>query len=258
MGRYKGFRPDWESEAPVPGSWRSLFKWGDPESFKEPNERLYRLCKETFALTDEDFREKENEGNEPAAPEVPSGLNDEQLAGLREIVGEAGVSTRSHDRLGVAYGNTMWDLYRLREKIAEYLPDAVVYPGSREDVEALVAWSVFHGVPLQVYGGGSSVTRGLEARRGGITLDMRRRFNKVVSFDEANQTITVEAGLSGPDLEAALNEAPRRFGARRRYTCGHFPQSFEYSSVGGWVVTRGAGSAATTSRLMRSVRMWTR
>ena len=51
--------------------------------------------------------------------------------------------------------------------------------------------------------------------------------------------------MSGPDLEQALNEAPERFNAARKYTCGHFPQSFEYSAVGGWVVTRGAGQNST-------------
>jgi alkyldihydroxyacetonephosphate synthase len=74
---------------------------------------------------------------------------------------------------------------------------------------------------------------------------MRLRFNKVVSFNEIDQAVTVEAGISGPRLEAALNDAVRKFGAKRAYTCGHFPQSFEYSSVGGWVVTHGAGQNST-------------
>lgn len=83
------------------------------------------------------------------------------------------------------------------------------------------------------------------AIKGGISLDMRKRFNKILSFNEVDQTITVQAGLSGPALEEALQDAPNRFGAKRQYTCGHFPQSFEYSSVGGWVVTRGAGQNST-------------
>ena len=74
---------------------------------------------------------------------------------------------------------------------------------------------------------------------------MRRHFTDVIAFNETDQTITVEAGISGPALEEALNQAPERFGAARRYTCGHFPQSLEYSSVGGWVVTRGAGQNST-------------
>ncbi len=127
----------------------------------------------------------------------------------------------------------------------ENLPDAVVYPGSKEEIERIVAFCHENSVPLYVYGGGSSVTRGVEAVCGGITLDLRRRFTKVISFNETDQTITVESGISGPDLEDALNRAPERFGAQRRYTCGHFPQSFEYSAVGGWVVTRGAGQNST-------------
>ena len=74
---------------------------------------------------------------------------------------------------------------------------------------------------------------------------MRLRFNKVIDFNEIDQTITVEAGMSGPKLEETLNNAVKLFGAKRAYTCGHFPQSFEYSSVGGWVVTRGAGQNST-------------
>ena len=74
---------------------------------------------------------------------------------------------------------------------------------------------------------------------------MRRNFNKVISFNEIDQTITVQAGMSGPDLEKTLQNAPELFGAKRQYTCGHFPQSFEYSSVGGWTVTRGAGQNST-------------
>jgi alkyldihydroxyacetonephosphate synthase len=74
---------------------------------------------------------------------------------------------------------------------------------------------------------------------------MHPNFNKVISFNETDQTITVEAGMSGPKLEGILNDAVKLFGAQRAYTCGHFPQSFEYSVVGGWVVTRGAGQNST-------------
>jgi alkyldihydroxyacetonephosphate synthase len=69
--------------------------------------------------------------------------------------------------------------------------------------------------------------------------------NKVIKFNETNQTITVEPGMSGPALEKTLNSAKQLFHAQRAYTCGHFPQSFEYSCVGGWVVTRGAGQNST-------------
>jgi alkyldihydroxyacetonephosphate synthase len=245
MARYKGFKPEWEDTAPPAGSFRSILKWGDPGEFKEPNERLYRLMKEHFGLSDADFREKRQEGLEQVPEGWPCGLAEEQLRALGAIVGEEHLRTDTYTRLEVAYGKTMWDLYRLREGIMEHLPDAVLYPGSAEEIEQIVAYCDRREIPLYLYGGGSSVTRGVEPYRGGVSLDMRRRFNKVLSFNETDQTITVEAGISGPDLEAALQAAPERFGARRRYTCGHFPQSFEYSCVGGWVVTRGAGQNST-------------
>ena len=112
----------------------------------------------------------------------------------------------------------------------------MLYPETTGQVEQIVAYSTEHHIPLYVYGGGSSGTRGVEPVKGGISLDMRRNFNKVISFNEIDQTITVQAGMSGPDLEKTLQSAPELFGAKRQYPCGHFPQSFEYSSVGGWTV----------------------
>ncbi|MBD9071101.1 MAG: FAD-binding oxidoreductase [Ruminococcaceae bacterium] len=197
--------------------------------------------KETFHMTDDDFKVKQEMGLEEVDYDIPCRLSDDQIAALEAIVGKANVSTDNYDRLSVAYGKTMVDLMRLRKHIVENVPDAVVYPKNREDIIALVKYCCEQKIPMYVYGGGSSVTRGVEAVKGGITLDMRKNFNKVISFSEHNQTITVEAGMSGPKLEETLNNAVSTLGATRAYTCGHFPQSFEYSSVGGWAVTRGAG-----------------
>ncbi|EFW39055.1 FAD binding domain protein [Treponema phagedenis F0421] len=176
---------------------------------------------------------------------LPVNLASEHIEKLKEIFGEAEVSTRAADRIAVAYGKTMYDAYRLREGILENIPDVVVFPSDHKQIVALVEYCNTHKIPVYVYGGGSSVTRGVEAVKGGITLDMRKNFNKVLSFNETNQTITVQVGMSGPQLEAHLNNAQKEFNAKRAYTCGHFPQSFEYSSVGGWIVTRGAGQNST-------------
>ena len=140
----------------------------------------------------------------------------------------------------------MLDALRLRRKLVENIADAVVAPRSTEDVRKIVGYANEHKIPLYIFGGGSSVTRGMEATLGGsISLDMSRHMTKVVSFNEIDQTITVQAGISGPALEHILNHAPKELGAKRKHTLGHFPQSFEYSSVGGWVVTRGAGQNST-------------
>ena len=241
MSKSKKFVPDWYHEKAPERSYRSILKWGDPEAFKAPNSKLYELMKETFHMTDDDFKVKQEMGLEEVDYDIPCRLSDDQIAALEAIVGKANVSTDNYDRLSVAYGKTMVDLMRLRKHIVENVPDAVVYPKNREDIIALVKYCCEQKIPMYVYGGGSSVTRGVEAVKGGITLDMRKNFNKVISFSEHNQTITVEAGMSGPKLEETLNNAVTTLGTKRDYTIRHFPHSYEKTSVGGWAVTRGAG-----------------
>ncbi|MDD3946441.1 MAG: FAD-binding oxidoreductase [Clostridia bacterium] len=242
---YKGFRPDWQEKRAPEGSYRSILKWGDPEFFKVPKENLFKMIKKQFNMTDDDFRAPKEMGYETVEYDVPIQLNESQIAKFREIVGAENVKTDCYSRLSVAYGKTMYDLMRLRKHIVENIPDVVLYPSEASEIEKIVEFCNKELIPVYVYGGGSSVTRGVECMKGGISLDMRPNFNKVIKFNEINQTITVQAGMSGPQLEQVLNEAPERFGAKRRYTCGHFPQSFEYSSVGGWTVTRGAGQNST-------------
>ncbi|MDR3145962.1 MAG: FAD-binding oxidoreductase [Treponema sp.] len=244
--RYKNFEPAWYHGKVPADSYRSIFKWGDPDTIKAPRESLYKMMKLRFDLRDEDFKEySENLGLDPVRFDIPIRLTQAQLDGFAEIVGKEYLRTDDYARLSVAYGKTMYDLLRIRNRIVENIPDAVLYPDSKEQIERIVARCAEWKIPLYVYGGGSSVTRGVECVRGGISLDMRLRFNKAVSFNEIDQTITVEAGMSGPRLEEILNNAEKVFGAKRAYTSGHFPQSWEYSSVGGWVVTHGAGQNST-------------
>ncbi|MCE5189230.1 MAG: FAD-binding oxidoreductase [Eubacteriales bacterium] len=243
---YHGFEPKWIRGEFPKDSYRSIFKWGNPLEIKAPKESLFRLMKEKFGMTDADFQTyRENTGFDRVAFSLPISLGERELDTFRAIVGSEYVRTDDYARLSVAYGKTMYDLLRLRNKIIENVPDAVLYPDTKEQIERIVAFCEEQRIPVYVYGGGSSVTRGVECVKSGISLDLRLRFNKVVSFNEVDQTITVEAGMSGPKLEETLNHAQQLFNAKRAYTCGHFPQSFEYSSVGGWVVTRGAGQNST-------------
>ncbi|MEG1383665.1 MAG: FAD-binding oxidoreductase [Oscillospiraceae bacterium] len=243
---YKDFEPKWVQGEFPKNSYRSIFKWGDPAQIKPPKESLYKMLKETFGLNDDDFNNySEDLGFDEVKYDIPTKLGKKQLEEFEKIVGSEFVRVDDYARLSVAYGKTMYDIMRLRNKIVENIPDAVLYPDTKEQIEQIIAYCAKEKIPVYVYGGGSSVTRGVECMKGGISLDMRLRFNKVVSFNEVDQTITVESGMSGPKLEETLNNAVSLFGAKRAYTCGHFPQSFEYSSVGGWVVTRGAGQNST-------------
>lgn len=246
MSKKDGFYPDWlNKEAAPKGSYREIFKWGSPTEFKVPKRSLFEIMKKMFQMTDDDFKEPKEIGYEKVDFDMPIKLTEKQIDSLKQIVGEKNVRADPYARLSVAYGKTMHDLMRLRKKIIENIPDVVLYPESKEQIEKIVKFVTEEKIPLYVYGGGSSVTRGVECMKGGISLDMRLNFNKVIKFNEINQTITVEAGMSGPDLEKHLNNATSEFGAKIKYTCGHFPQSFEYSSVGGWTVTRGAGQNST-------------
>lgn len=241
----KGFTPKWYNEAPPEGSYRSILKWGDHNEFKHPNQKLYELMKKTFHMTDEDFLSPKNMGLEKVSYNKPISLTEEQIEEFRKIVGDENVKTDEYSRLQIAYGKTMYDLMRLRLGIVENVPDIVLYPRNKDDIVNIVKYCSKEKIPVYVYGGGSSVTRGVECTKGGVSLDMRVHMKRVLKFNEKNQTITVEAGMSGPDLEKTLNNAVKLFNAKRAYTCGHFPQSFEYSVVGGWIVTRGAGQNST-------------
>ncbi|MEG0546720.1 MAG: FAD-binding oxidoreductase [Oscillospiraceae bacterium] len=244
---YKGFEPKWVKNPAPEDSYRSIFRWGDPNFFKVPKESLYSLMKDKFKLTDDDFKDYTDElGFEKVdLSGYPSKMDKKHIKAFEEIFGKEFVTTEDYPRLSVAYGFTGYDALRLRHKRFDSLPDVVVYPDTSEQIEKAVAYCTENKIPLYVFGGGSSVTRGVEPIKGGLSMDMRKRFNKVINFNEVDQTITVQAGMSGPKLEETLNNAQSRYGAKRAFTCGHFPQSFEYSSVGGWVVTRGAGQNST-------------
>ncbi len=242
---WKGYKPPWREEAPAEKSYRSIFKWGDPRGFKHPNEKLYREIKNVFGLSDDDFRTRKNEGNEPVQFNRPAGLKKSQIEKIARIVGRENISSDQYDRLKFSTGKTIEEAMKLRKGIIEKVTDLVVHPRHKEDVKELVKLCNRERIPVYVFGGGSSVNFGLRPAKGGITLVLSTHMNKIVRLSELNQTVTVEAGILGPALEEALNNAPAKFGTKHRYTCGHFPQSFEYSSAGGWVVTLGSGQASS-------------
>ncbi len=245
MAKRDEFRPDWFEGKMPGGSFRSILKWGDPDAYKHPNRKLYALMKVTFGLDDSHFAKPFETGMESVPENMPCALEARHVQAFRSIVGDGNLFTDVYHRLQVGYGKTMLDAMRLRKGIIENIPDLVLHPRGRADLRAIIDYCDANLIPVYIYGGGSSVTRGVEAVKGGVTLDMRVHLNKVLRFDEKNHTITVEAGMSGPELERQLRNAVELHKASRAYTCGHLPQSFEYSAVGGWVTTRGSGQNST-------------
>ena len=245
MVKKKKFVPNWFNQPTPPGTYRSLFKWGDPAGFKHPNSGLVRLIMERFHLVESDLQTPQQLGLEMLQEEIPVNLAPQHIDALKAIVGSENCASDTYARIRCSYGGSMMAALRLRRRIIENLPDLVLTPRTAAEIQQVIDYCDQHLVPVYVHGAGSTVTRGMEAVKGGVTLDMSRHMKRVLSFNEVDQTITVEPGMTGPELEDLLNHAPERLDARRRYTCGHFPQSFEYSSVGGWVVTRGAGQNST-------------
>ena len=241
----KTFIPDWTETAPRPESYRSIFKWGAPDAFKHPNKRLYKLLKQTFGLDDRYFLKKQKEGNEPVKCGRKVRLSRNHITALARIVGKENVNSDDYSRVKYAYGRTVEEAILLRTGIADKTADLVVHPRSKEDVQKIVAYCDRNRIPVYVYGGGSSVNFGLRPSRGGISLVLNTHMNRIIELNETNQTVRVQPGMMGPAYEDMLNNAPEKLGAKRRYTCGHFPQSFEFSSVGGWVVTLGSGQASS-------------
>ncbi len=220
-------------------TYRSIFKWGDPAHNEVLEEGTLRYVKQIFNLTDSDVSEQYLAGNEKVALKKKSRLSSANLTALRKIVGADNVSADDYERAYHSYGKFYLDLLKLRLGRVDTPPDAVVYPRNEDDVIALVKFCNTKKIPITPFGGHSSVTRGVETPKGGISLDMTRHMNAVIRVNEANSSVTVQSGMYGPPLEQFLNSY------KDGYTCGHFPQSFEFSTVGGWAVTRGAGQAST-------------
>jgi alkyldihydroxyacetonephosphate synthase len=139
------------------------------------------------------------------------------------------------DRLRHARGQSLPDWIALRSGRLQFFPDGVSYPTSTQDVRQVIDWAVQHDIVLIPYGGGTSVVghiNPLPSDRPVLTVDLSR-LSHLHAIDETSRLATFGAGVRGPDLEAKLRASG--------LTLGHFPQSFEYSTLGGWVVTRSTG-----------------
>ncbi|MBW2651307.1 MAG: FAD-dependent oxidoreductase, partial [Deltaproteobacteria bacterium] len=195
MGKNNDFYPDWYEDIPPANSYRTILKWGGMDKFKHPNRGLYKLIKDTFDMTDEDFSTPHDMALEEVSFQMPSALSPEDMAAFEKMVGDENVKTDDFSRLETTYGKTTYDAFRLREGIVENLPGAVIHPRNKEDISEIVKYCNEEKIPVYVFGGGSSVTRGFECMRGGITLDMRTHMKRILKLNEENHTVTVEPGI---------------------------------------------------------------
>jgi len=144
-------------------------------------------------------------------------------------------------RAGHTYGKSFRDVVRGVERDFAAAPDLVAHPRDEADVAALLDWATSARVVLVPYGGGSSVVGGVEATAAGgytgvVSLDLGR-LDRVVEVDATSRAARIQAGVFGPALEEQLRP--------HGLTLRHFPQSFEFSTLGGWIATRSGGHYAT-------------
>ncbi len=178
----------------------------------------------------------------PTVPVLPpSALDgDPLLIELRDICGDGAVTDHAAARLRRATGRSYLDLLALRSGALQHAPDAVVVPGGSAEIAATLRACARSRCAVVPFGGGTSVVGGVTALRGDhravIALDLSR-LDRCLALDPVSLTATFEAGTTGPQAEAAL--------AVRGLTLGHFPQSFEYATIGGFAATRSAGQASS-------------
>ncbi len=223
------------TELPRRSVWNG---WGDPA-------RVHGLSERSWG-----FLEREIGAKPRLLPERPvplgnlqlreSSLDAAALDALRSALGAEYVSQEREVLAEHLGGKSYPDLYRARQGDGSHAPDVVVFPGDESGVQAVMDICAAHDLALVPFGGGTSVVGGVEGDRGGkravVTLDLRR-LSTLVHLDPLSETATLGAGMRGPEAEAALH--PHGF------TLGHYPQSHQQATIGGYVATRSAGQAST-------------
>jgi len=157
-------------------------------------------------------------------------------AGLRAVL-----TAEPYERLLHAYGKSYPETVRAFGRDFANAPDLVALPANESEIAAVLDWASGAKVAVIPFGAGSSVVGGVEPAVGGdfagaVSLDMRL-FDRVLEVDATSRAARIQSGIRGPAIEAALK--PHGLAIR------HFPQSFEFSTLGGWIATRSGGHFAT-------------
>ena len=148
-------------------------------------------------------------------------------------------SDERYERVSHALGKAYRDVVRGFAGEFENPPDLVAFPRDESEIETVLSWAEAEGAAVIPFGGGTSVVGGVEPRLGErpvVTMDLRR-LDRVLEVDPASLAARIQAGATGPRLEEQLRE--------HGLTLRHFPQSFEYATLGGWIATRAGGHFAT-------------
>jgi len=220
--------------------------WGDPAAAKPLSDGIRSLLKQAVGLQGAD-----RPALDPDEVRLrPSALAKADLDALAAIVGAEYCRTAHRDRLLHAGGKSTLDLLRRKDPGVQDAPDAVLLPADEDAIAAILRHCSERGIAVVPFGGGTSVVGGLDPARGEfgavVSLDLRR-LDRLIDLDEVSGQAVFGAGVTGPDAERLLGE--------RGFSLGHFPQSFEYVTIGGSAATRSSGQdSAGYGRLNDMVR----
>ena len=221
---------------PTPGrSELSLAGWGDPAQASPLPESLHALLRQALGVS--------------AGPAAPGSADQLTLSPIRlphavhadmaEVVGADHAHDDQSMRARHCGGKSTLDLLAMRAGAPIPAPDLVLFPGSHDEVQAILELASRHRAAVVPFGGGTSVVGGLGPQgsefAGVVALDLRR-LDALEEIDDTARLAVLGPGLRGPEAEALLGE--------RGYTLGHFPQSFEYATLGGFAAARSSGQAS--------------
>jgi alkyldihydroxyacetonephosphate synthase len=212
-----------------PMKWNA---WGDPAAAKPLSDGIRKLLEQALGI---DGTATVELGAEQVRLR-PSVLSDVDRDALMAIVGAPHCLTDHRGRLLHAGGKSTLDLLRRKDTGVQDAPDAVLLPADDDDVAAILLHCVQRGIAVVPFGGGTSVVGGLDPVRGDfeavVALDLRR-LDQLHGLDEVSGEAELGAGLTGPQAEELLGA--------RGFSLGHFPQSFQFATIGGYAATRSSG-----------------
>ena len=212
---------------------KNFWGWGFEDAATEPTQRtaIGNLLQSYFGPLQSD--------PEPAPRIEEIQLNRPRLALPDSLASIA--STSALDRASHTYGKSFRDIVRGLRRDFSVAPDVVAFPHSEQQIAGLLDWASDAGVAAIPFGGGSSVVGGVEANvgdayAGTLSIDLSQ-LCQIKEIDKTSRAARIQAGIFGPALEDGLRP--------HGLTLRHFPQSFEFSTLGGWIATRSGGHYAT-------------
>ncbi|MCB0502309.1 MAG: FAD-binding oxidoreductase [Bacteroidetes bacterium] len=217
---------------------KDWWKWGNPKAYEHVNNypKLKQICIDRFGMDPKEDFHPPHEFNVPVVSEEVQQF----ILNAFKAIPTTQIDFSKDTRLTGALGKSYHDVIRIFKDHNIQVPDVVLQPRDHDDVQAIITAADQHNIAIVPIGGQTNVVGALtmekDLNRKVAYLDLSL-MSKLLSIDKENLLATFQAGVFGPHLEDQL----KPYGL----TLGHFPQSFEFSTLGGWVVTRSAGQEST-------------